>query len=127
MELVQMLMSQLGVNEEQAKGGSGLLLKMAKEKLDSGEFSQIAGAIPGVDSLISAAPEAGGAAGGIGGLLSSLGGGAAKLGGLASLAGGFKNLNLGSDMVGKFIPVVIDFVRSKGGDGVSKILESVLK
>ncbi len=127
MELVQMLMSQLGVSEEQAKGGSGLILKMAKEKLDAGAFSQVAGAIPGVDNLITAAPEAGGVAGGLGGMMSSIGGGAGKLGSLASLAGGFKGLNLGSDMVGKFIPIVVSFVRSKGGDGVGKILESVLK
>ena len=63
MELLQSLTSQLGRTEEQAKGGSGLLFKMAKEKLGSDEFSQIAKAIPGVDTLISSAPTSGGLAG----------------------------------------------------------------
>jgi len=127
MELVQMLTNQLGISEEQAQGGSGLLLKMAKEKLGAEEFSQVASAVPGVEDLISSVPEDKGVLGALGGLTSSLGGSAGKLGGLTSLAGGFKNLNLDSDMVGKFIPVVMSFAQSKGGDTVKNILEKILK
>jgi len=127
MELVQMLTSQLGITEEQAQGGSGLLFKMAKEKLGSEEFSQVASAVPDVENLISSAPESAGISGALGGLASSLGGGAGQLGNLASLAGGFKNLNLDSGMVGKFIPVIMSFVQSKGGGTVKTILEKVLK
>ena len=127
MEIIKMLTSQLGVTEEQAKGGSGLLFKMAKEKLGSDEFSQVASAVPGLEDLISSAPESGGLSGALGGLAPSLGGGAGKLGSLASLAGGFKNLNLDSGMVGKFIPIVISFVQSKGGDTIKNMLENVLK
>ncbi len=127
MELLQMLSSQLGITEEQAKGGSGLLLKMAKEKLGSDEFSKVASSVPGLDDLISSAPESGGLAGALGGLASSLGGGAGQLGNLAGLAGGFKNLNLDASLVGKFIPVILSFVQSKGGDSVKSILERVLK
>lgn len=127
MELVEMLTNQLGITEEQAQGGSGLLFKMAKENLGAEEFSQVAGAVPDVENLISSAPEAGGISGALGGLASSLGGGAGQLGNLASLASGFKNLNLDSGMVGKFIPVVMSFVQSKGGDTVKNILEKVLR
>jgi len=127
MELVQMLMSQLGITEEQAQGGGGLLFKMAKEKLGAEEFSQVASAIPDVENLMSSAPEAGGVSGALGGLASSLGGGAGQLGNLASLADGFKSLDLDSGMVGKCIPVVMSFVQSKGGDTVKNILEKVLK
>lgn len=127
MELVQMLMSQLGISEEQARGGAGLLFKMAKEKLGSGDFSQVADAVPDVENLMSSAPEAGGVLGALGGLASSLGGGAGQLGNLAGLAGGFKNLNLDSGMIGKFIPVLMSFVQSKGGDAVKGMLEKVLK
>ena len=127
MELVQMLTSQLGVSEDQAKGGSGLLFKMAKEKLGADEFDQVASAVPGVEDLISSVPESGGISGALGGLASSLGGGAGQLGNLASLAGGFKNLNLDSSMVGKFIPIVMSFVQTKGGDTVKSILEKVMK
>ena len=127
MELLQILTSQLSVSEEQASGGAGLLFKLAQDKLSSGEFSQIAGAIPGINELISSAPESGGIAGAIGGLASSLGGGAGQLGDLASLASGFSKLNLDADMVGKFIPIVLSFVQSQGGDTLKGLLEKVLK
>ncbi len=127
MELLQTLTSQLGISEAQAKGGSGLLFKMAKDKLGPGEFSQVSSAVPGVESLISAAPQPGAASGALGGLASSLGGGAGQLAGLAGLAGGFKSLNLDSGMVAKFVPIVLSFAQSKGGAGVKGILEKVLK
>ena len=127
MELLQLLTSQLGISEDQAEGGAGLLFKMAKDKLGDGDFSQIANAVPGVENMISAAPKSGGLAGALGGLASSFGGDAGKLGGLASLAGGFKSLNLDSGMVTKFIPVILSFVQSKGGDAVKGLLEKALK
>ncbi|WP_372712585.1 DUF2780 domain-containing protein [Ilyobacter sp.] len=120
MELIEMLTSQLGVTEDQAKGGSGLIFKMAKDKLETEEFSKVAGAVPDVDSLVSSAPKAGL----LGGLTSMLGG---KAGHLAGLASGFKHLDLGGDMVGKFVPIILSFVQSKGGDEVKGILEKVMK
>ena len=127
MELIQMLTSQLGISDEQASGGAGLIFKMAKEKLGGEDFSQVSSAIPDVENLISSAPESGGIGGALGGLASSLGGGAGQLGNLASLAGGFKKLNLDSGLVSKFIPIVMSFVQSKGGDSLKGILEKVIK
>ena len=127
MELLQMLTSQLGISDDQAKGGSGLLFKMVKEKLDASEFSQIASAVPGIDDLISSAPEPGGLAGALGSLASSFGGSAAKLGDLSSLASGFKALDLDSNLIAQFVPVILSFVQSKGGDVAKSILERVLK
>ena len=40
-ELVQTLVNQLGISDHQAKGGMGAFLKIAKDKLNSGDFSQI--------------------------------------------------------------------------------------
>ncbi len=127
MELLQMLTSQLNVSEEQAGGGAGLLFKLAQDKLSSGEFSQITSAIPGVNDLVSSAPESGGFASALGGLASSFGGGASQLGDLASLAGGFSKLNLDAGMIGKFIPIVLAFAQSQGGDALKGLLEKVLK
>ena len=126
MELLQTLMQQVGVTEEQAKGGSGLLFKLAKEKLSGDEFGKVAGAVPGVDDLVSAAPDSGGLGSVVGGLTSSLGGAAGKLGSLAGIAGGFSKLGLDSGMIGKFVPVILTFVQSKGGDAVKGILAKVL-
>jgi hypothetical protein len=127
MEILNMLTDQLGVTEEQAKGGAGAIFSLAKEKLGDGDFSKVAEAIPGMDDLLGAAPASGGLAGMVGGLASKLGGGAEKLAGLASLAGGFKALGLDSGMAGKFIPIILSFVQSKGGDSIKSLLAGVLK
>jgi len=126
MELVETLTQALGVNETQATGGAGLLFRMAKEKL-GGDFGKISAAVPGMDGLLAAAPEGGGLGGALGGVAQALGGGAGQLGGLAGLAGGFSKLGLDSGMVGKFIPVLLSFVQSKGGDSVKNLLAGALK
>lgn len=123
MDLVSMLVDQLGVNENQAKGGAGALFKLAQEKLSGGEFDQIAQAVPGLSDMISAAPEA--KSGGIMGMLGGLLGG--KAGSLASLAGQFSQLDLDANSVGKFVPIILEFVKQQGGDGVMDILQKVLK
>jgi hypothetical protein len=138
MELIQQLVSSLGVNEEQAKGGAGLLFNLAKDKLGAGDFQQLTDKIPGVSDLLGAAPAPSAAASTGGGMMGALGGVAASLGAgglgdkmeglgnLANLASGFSQLGLSSDMVGKFVPVVLSFVQNQGGDGVKGLLEKVL-
>ncbi len=134
MELIQQLVNSLGVEEGQAKGGAGLLFKMAKEQLGDGEFQQITSKLPGVTNLIGAAPDpssgGGGVMGAIGGIASSLGGESGNLGSLgslASLAGGFSQLGLDTSMIGKFVPEVLSFAQRQGGDVVRGLLEKVLK
>lgn len=127
MELIQQLTQNLSVDEEQAKGGAGLIFKMAKEKLGDGEFAQVASAVPGLSNLMGEAPEAGkGLAGAIGGLAGAVGA-SGSVANIASLAGGFSQLGLNPGMASKFVPVILSFVQSKGGDGVKDILAGVLK
>ena len=126
-ELIAQLVSQLGVQEGQAKGGAGLLLKLAQSKL-GGDFSKVSAVIPGIQELIKAAPEAGGASKLLGGLAGALGGGkAGGLADLASLAGGFSQLKLDPQMISKFAPIILSFVQSKGGQDVVKLLAGVLQ
>jgi hypothetical protein len=128
MELIEQLMQALGVDKDQATGGASLLLKMAKEKLGSGDFGKISELIPDVDELLSKAPEGGGDGllGAIGGIASKLGGSAGNLGHLAEVAGAFKGLGLDPQMVQKFAGVIMDFLQEKGGDTVKGVLEGVL-
>jgi hypothetical protein len=126
MELVSMLTQTLGMNESQAKGGAGLLFGLAKEKL-GGDFGQVEAAVPGMGDLLSAAPAGGGLGSALGGLAQAVGGGTGQLGGLASLAGGFSKLGLDAGMVGKFLPVILSFVQSKGGDSVKNLLAGALQ
>ena len=127
MELIQQLVSQLGINESAAKGGAGLLFQLAQSKLSGVDFGKISGAIPGISDMISAAPKDTGVLGGLGKLASGFGGGAAQLGSLAGIAGGFSKLGLDSGMIGKFIPIILSFAQSKGGDVVKTLLEKAFK
>jgi hypothetical protein len=127
MELVQQLVSGAGVNQQQAEGGAGLLFGLVKEQLSSGDFSQVSNAIPGIESLIDAAPseDAGGLGGLLGGVASAIGG--EQLGNMASLASGFSKLDLDAGMIGKFVPIVLSFLQSQGGDGLSDLVAKVLQ
>ncbi len=124
MEIVNLLTEQLGINTEQAKGGAGAIFNLAKEKLGAGDFGKIAEVIPGMDELLESAPSGGGGLGGMAsGLASKLGGGAGSLG---SLVGAFQSLDLDPGMAGKFVPVILSFVQSKGGDAIKSLLAGVL-
>ena len=126
-ELVQQLISKAGVSEEQAQGGAGLLFGLLKDKLSAQDFAQVTEAVPDVNDLIAAAPEGGGGGlkGMLGGIASSLG--MSQLGDLASLANGFSKLGLNTEAMERFIPVVMSFVESKGGEGLGQIVGKVLK
>lgn len=127
MELIQQLTQVLNIKEEQAEGGAGLIFKMAQEKLGDGEFARVANAVPGITSLIGAAPQGGaGLAGAIGGLAGAMGGGG-QMANIAALAGGFSQLGLNPGMATKFVPIILSFVQNQGGDGVKNILANVLK
>ncbi len=88
----------LGVTKEQAKGGAGTLFNSAKKGLSAKDFGKVKNAVPSMNDLLKSAPKAGG-------FSSLLGGG--KLGNLTS---SFSKLGLSPDMVGKFTPVVLDYV-----------------
>jgi hypothetical protein len=125
-ELIQQLVSQLGIQEGQAKGGAGLLFKQAKERLGSDEFSQLVQKVPGAESLIKDAPQSGGIMGVVGSLASKFGGKGSELGNMASLAGGFSKLGLDRGMISKFIPIVLSYVQGKGGNDAMQLLQKAL-
>ena len=124
MDLVSMLVDSLGVTKGQAKGGAGALFQNAKENLSGDDFQKVSDAVPQMDSYLAAAPEKS-SGGGAFGQLSSMAGGVGKLGSLASLTDSFKQLGLDSSMVSKFIPVVLEFVQSKGGTSVAGLLKGL--
>jgi hypothetical protein len=122
-ELVGALSKELGSSPEQAAGAAGALFGVAKSRLKADEFSQVSGAVPGMDSLLKAAPAANGAVG-TSGALSQLGGSAA---GLASAASAFSKLGLKPDLVAKAVPVLTSFVSKSGGASVGNLLAGALK
>jgi hypothetical protein len=119
-KLIGSLVDKLGVSEEQATGGAGAVFKEGKNNMSSGDYSQLLNAVPGIDSLISAAPQAGG----LGGKASSLLGGSA--GSMTGLADSFNKLGLSPEMVNQFVPIVLDFVQSEGGQQTMTLLKNAL-
>ncbi|PID41963.1 MAG: hypothetical protein CSB48_12540 [Proteobacteria bacterium] len=115
MGLLPALTSQLGVTETQAKGGMGSLMQMAKGALSSGEFSQLSQGIPGMDTLLAAAPVLSNS--GLGKALSSAGGLASSLGSLGQVTKQFEALGLSSDMIAKFATIAVSYF--SGGNAAS--------
>ncbi len=128
-ELIQEIISKVGVNQDQAEGGLGAVLTFAKEQLNSENFSKITEQINGADEIMQkfsnlSNTEAGGM--NLGGLLgsatSALGINSDNLGGIASIVSNLSSLDLDLDTLKKFAPIISNFLEAKGfGDIASKI------
>ena len=116
-DLVGGLAKEIGGTSDQAAGLAGALFSVAKSRLKPEEFGQVAKAVPGIDSLLKAAPATGGPTGGA----------AAALGGLASLTPALAKLGIKPEMISKAIPFITSFVSKSGGAGVGNLLAGVLK
>ena len=122
--LVDLLSSQLGVTKDQAEGGAGSIFQLAKQNLSVEDFSSIAKAVPGIDQMIGAAPKVEGSSSSLGGISSMMG--SNKLGGMAGLTSSFEKLGLSGDMVSKFTPIILDYVKNKGGEHAMNLLKGAL-
>jgi hypothetical protein len=123
-DLAGTLVKELGITEKQATGGAGALFNMAKNSMKKEDFSKVAEAVPSMDKLLDSAPSLAKIPG-AGKLASLVEGGAGKAVGLASLADQFSKLKLDKEMIGKFTPVVLSYVESKGGSTVVDLLKGV--
>ena len=121
--LVQTLASQLGVTDAQAAGGAGAIFNYAKSALPTKDYAKVESAVPEAAELVKQAPAADSASSAAASAVGKAGGTAA---GIASLGSSFEKLGLSSDMVGKFVPVVVDYVDKKGGSEVGSLIKNVL-
>lgn len=118
--LLGALGSQLNVTPEQAIGGTGAMLGLAKNQLSGTDYSQLSKSVPGLDKL--SGSNALGSLGGLGGLLGQSGG--TKTSGLDGVLGNVKNtddlntafsaLGMDSGMVGQFAPVILKYLGQQG-------------
>ena len=121
-ELISQLSNELKVTPTQATGGAGAIFGLAKSRLSVGDFSKLAAAVPGMGGFLNAAPSTGGAS-----AMGSLPGVPTSAGGLASLAGSFQSLGLSPSMIGKFAPIMQNYVGKKGGSGLASLFSGALK
>jgi hypothetical protein len=99
-ELIGALASEIGATPKQATGAAGSLFSLAKTRLKPEEWTKVAGAVPGIDDLLNAAPAA--AAGTTGAAIPGAAAlDAGGLGGLSSVAGAFQTLGLKPDLGGR--------------------------
>jgi hypothetical protein len=124
--LVNLLSSRLGVTKNQAAGGAGSIFQLAKQNLSVEDFSTIAKSVPGIDKMIGAAPKIEKSSGTFGNISSMMGSNSSKLGGIAGLTSSFEKLGLTGDMVGKFTPIILDYVKNKGGEHAMTLLKGAL-
>lgn len=110
--LTTALMKQLGVTQAQAQGGAGAIMQLAKSRMQAAAFTKLNSALPGMQTLLAAAPQ-----------MPAANGGAASLLGLAS---SFQQLGLAPTMVQSFVPVVMRYVQGTGGGALSSVLQAAL-
>ena len=111
--LMGMLTTQLGITESQATGGLGSYLALAQEKLAKGDFDRLASFVPGASKYIEQAK--------------SLGAVTGPLQNLAGLNGALGKLGMNAETVGKFVPMVTDYLGKAGGSSMQKALAGMLK
>jgi hypothetical protein len=111
-------LSELNVTPEQAIGGAGAMLGLAKNQLSSTDYSELAKSVPGIDIL-----SGGGELGALAGLLGSSGN-AAGLGNAlgavkntTDLSSAFSALGMDAGMIGQFAPVLLQYFGQQGVGG----------
>ncbi|KIQ59595.1 MULTISPECIES: DUF2780 domain-containing protein [Pseudomonas] len=117
--LLNTLGSELKITPEQAIGGAGAMLGLAKNRLSEPQFSELSRSVPGLDQI--AGNHALGGLNGLGGLL---GGGSDKSALLDGLLGNVKDtrdlnnafsaLGMDTGMIGQFAPVILEYLGQQG-------------
>ncbi|MBZ9783500.1 DUF2780 domain-containing protein [Pseudomonas sp. REP124] len=116
-------LSQLNVTPEQAIGGAGAMLGLARNQLSTTDYSELSKSVPGIDLL-----SGGGQLGAIAGLLGGSGSGNGNTTGLGNPLGNalgnvkntddlnnaFSTLGMDTGMVGLFAPVILQYLGQQG-------------
>jgi hypothetical protein len=105
---------QLGLSGDQAKGGIGSVLTLAKEKLGGADFDRIAKVIPGADKYLAAAGDSGAVTGG-------------KVGDMNGLNAALGRLGLNAEQSAKLPTAVTEQVGKLGGGDLKSLLAGALK
>lgn len=124
--LVNMLVNQLGVNSQQAMGGVGSIFSLAQQRMNPGDFMQLSGSVPGMNQYLSAVPQPSSSSLLFGSAANLMGDQAGGLGSLAALAGSFQSLGMSTNMIGRFVPVVLQYVQGQSGPAAMSLLQSAL-
>jgi len=147
--LTDLLMPRIGVSQPQAEGGAGSIFQLAKSQMTMDNFQKLRAVVPGVDQYLGAAPpmalpcaaqSADSAAqtaaapptgkdalvAKAGELLGQNGNLVGKFKAAEALAPAFDSLGMKPTTMARFVPVVVDYVKSTGGKSVGKLLSRAI-
>lgn len=126
LDLVNILVGQLGINSQQAVGGVGSIFALAQQRMNPGDFIQLSGSLPGMDRYLSAVPQPAKSNSWLSSAAGLMGGEHNGLGSLAALAGSFQALGLNTNMISQFVPVVLEYVQDQSGPAAMSLLQNAL-
>ncbi len=111
-ELTNVLVQRLGVTPEQATGGAGALLQIAKTRMNSEDFAKLSQRVPDVSQLLAAVPvlQPQSGLGGLAGKLAGLSGDHSISTALTAVSI-FQQLGMKPETMQRFIPVIVDYAR----------------
>ena len=121
--LVDILVHRLNISPQQALGGAGAIFQMAQESMNPQAFATLSKSVPGMDSMLNAAPAMSNLSGGLSSLMGDKNN---TLGNVTALAASFQQLNLSPDMVSQFIPIVTNYVSKTSGQATANLFQSAL-
>lgn len=126
-ELTNLLVQRLGVTPQQAMGGAGALLQIAKTRMNPEAFAKLSTQIPDVQQLLLAVPALKPQSG-LGGLAGKLGGlaGNSSIGTALTAVSIFQQLGMKPETMEKFVPVVVDYARGNTDDAIAGGLKAAL-
>lgn len=112
----------LGLDQNQAEGGMGALLKMAQGSLSGSEFSSLSNAIPGADKMLSAVPALDSGSG-MSGLLSGAGGSLGNsLQGSALVYDAFEKLGISRELAAPMVDVAKNYLQANASEDTVGLL-----
>lgn len=135
-DILSRIAAQLGLGADQAEAGAGSIFKLIQESASKMDFEQLLEAFPQARSWIGKAAGVQAAPadtplGGLGDLLgqatSMFGGGAGGgIAGLGQVLATLAKAGIGPDTASKFLPMVLELLRSKAGaDLVARLAQQV--
>ncbi|MBN26308.1 MAG: hypothetical protein CL578_14805 [Alteromonadaceae bacterium] len=126
--LVSMVSDNLGVSEEQSQGGVASIFDYAKENLSSGEYTELASNLPGLDSLMDYVPEvsadSSSNSSAVSGLLNKASEYSSSLSSINELKKQFEALGLDADMISSFVTQINAYL--SGDSDTQALLQSGL-
>ncbi|WP_110951528.1 DUF2780 domain-containing protein [Pseudomonas bohemica] len=117
--LLNTLGTQLNVTPQQAVGGTGALLGLAKNKISGNDYSQLSKSVPGLDQLsgTSALGSLGGVLGNSGSNNSAVNNALGNVQSMGDVNKAFSALGMDSGMVDQFVPVILQYLGQQGASG----------